>query len=155
MLTLTSEDSLDTRLTDYVSRLTAHRKQFRCHGVNRPSALIHRPASQLTMSVNFAHFQCAKVKFWNFLTNTANLIIAKQQHTVFIPNVTFHLTPNKIIKVKVMHFGGMLTKEYVIAFVRPFCSSSQESKYFYSLNTSFFFCYLFSKIILFFSNYRK
>jgi len=57
----------------------------------------------------------------SLLENIAKLVIAKQQHIVFMSSVTFHLIPYKTIKVKEMYFAGMLTKEYVIAFVRPFC----------------------------------
>lgn len=86
-----------------------------------------------------------KIKIWSLLTNIAKLIIAKQQHVVFISNVTFHLIPNKNIKVKIMYFGGMLTMEYGIAFVRQFYPSSQESKIFYNLNTTLFFATSFFK----------
>lgn len=44
-----------------------------------------------------------------------------------------------------MYFRGMLTQEFGIAFVRHFNPSSQESKKFYILNISFFFCYTFFK----------
>jgi len=44
------------------------------------------------------------------------------------------------------YFGGMLTKKIGIAFVRHFNTSLEESKTFYSLNTSFFMRYtLFQK----------
>jgi hypothetical protein len=63
---------------------------------------------------------------------------------------------HKNIKVKIMHFGGMLTMEYGIALVYQFYPSPQESKKFYSLNTALFFCYIFFQKQFYFSqNYRK
>jgi hypothetical protein len=140
MLIFISGDSLDAWLADWL-RVYINGAQ-KADGVNSWSASTGRPASQFTMPVNFVHFQCAKVKIWSLLTNIAKLIIAKQQHVVFISNVTFHLIPNKNIKVKIMYFGGTLTMEYGIAFVPQFYPSSQESKRFYSLNTTLFFCYI-------------
>lgn len=117
-------------------------------GVNRWSALTGRPALQLTMPVNFVHFQCAKVKFWSLLTNIPKLVIAKQQHIVFISNVTFHLIPNKNIKV----FCGYADKEIrhsLRASILSFVSRKQNILQFEY--TSLLLLHRFSKIILFFS----